>query len=111
VVPSSCTTFLGSSTPVIKLPRHLVGLFTCDMLVDPWDTTNRSNLPFHSSICNILTGIHLSSCVDGLDLGRVLLHPNPVFLSIESQMGEPAQSWCYSIESWEIFKWFEYFYS
>jgi hypothetical protein len=41
----------------------------------------------------------------------VLLHPNPVFLSIESRMGEPAQLWCYSIESWEIFKQFEYFFS
>jgi hypothetical protein len=39
---------------VIKLPRHLVGLFTCDMLIYPWDTINQSNLPFHSSICNIL---------------------------------------------------------
>jgi hypothetical protein len=34
----------------------------------------------------------LSSCVAGLDLGRVLLHPNPVFLSIESGMDEPTQS-------------------
>jgi hypothetical protein len=41
----------------------------------------------------------------------LLLHPNPVFLSIESWMDEPAQSWCYSIESWETFKRFKYFYS
>jgi hypothetical protein len=41
----------------------VVGLFTHDMLIDPWDTTNQSNLPFHSSICSILIGIHLSSCV------------------------------------------------
>jgi hypothetical protein len=69
----------GIINPSDQATKALVGLFTLDMLVNPWDTTNRSNLPFHASICNILTGIHLSSCVDGLDLGRVLLHPNPVF--------------------------------
>jgi hypothetical protein len=79
VVTSSCTTFLGLSTPAIKLPRHLVGLFIHNMDRGPWDNTNQSSLSFHSSVCNILTGIHFSSCVDGLDSGRVLLHPNPVF--------------------------------
>jgi hypothetical protein len=47
---------------------------------------------FHSFVCNILVGIHLSWYVDSMDLGTVLLHPNPVFLSIESRMDEPAQS-------------------
>ncbi len=48
------------------------------MLIDQWDTTNRSSPSFHSSVCNILAGIHLSLCADGLDLLRVLLHPDPV---------------------------------
>jgi hypothetical protein len=104
VVTSSCTTFLGLSTPVIKLSRHLVGLFIHNMDRGPWDTTNQSSLSFHSSVHNILTGIHLSSCVDGLDSGRVLLHPNPVFCcSIESWMDESTQSWHYLTECWETF--------
>jgi hypothetical protein len=48
---------------------------------------------FYSSICNILFGIHLSWCVDGLDLGRVLLHPNPVFCqSSHKHMSQPDRN-------------------
>jgi hypothetical protein len=32
-------------------------------------------------------------------------------LSIESRMYESTRSWHHLTESWEIFKWFEYFYS
>jgi hypothetical protein len=92
VAPLSCTTFLGSSTPVIKLSRYLVGLFICNMLVAPWDTTNWSNRSFHCSVCNTLAGIHLSLCIDGLDLGRVLLHPNPAlfYQSSHKWMSQPS---------------------
>jgi hypothetical protein len=45
---------------------------------------------FYSSVCNILAGIHLSLCVDGLDSGRVLLHPNPALCqSSHERMSRP----------------------
>jgi hypothetical protein len=48
------------------------------------------NIYIYSSVCNILVGIHLSWCVDGLDSGRVLLHPNPVFCqSSHKHMSQP----------------------
>jgi hypothetical protein len=99
--------------------KHIIAAITCWLVVAFCDRTffllslnpPRTFKKFHSSVCNILLGIYLSWYVDGLDSGRVLLHKNPVFLSIESWMDEPAQSWCYSIELWETFKWFKYFYS
>jgi hypothetical protein len=78
--------------------KHIIAAITCWLVVAFHDRTffllsltPPRTFKFHSSVCNILLGIHLSWYVEGLDLGRVLLHPNPVFLSIESRMDEPAQ--------------------
>jgi hypothetical protein len=38
-------------------------------------------------VCNILAGIHLSWCVDGLDSGRVLLHLNHVLCLMGNVLG------------------------
>jgi hypothetical protein len=42
---------------------------------------------------------------------HLLLHPNPVFLSIKSRTYESIWSWCHLTESWEQFSGVKYFYS
>jgi hypothetical protein len=66
--------------------KHIIAAITCWFVVAFRDRTffllsltPPRTFKFHSSVCNILLGIHLSWYVDGLDLRRVLLHPNPVF--------------------------------
>jgi hypothetical protein len=66
--------------------KHIIAAITCWLIVAFHDRTffllsltPPKTLKFYSSVCNILVGIHLSWCVDGLDSGRVLLHPNPIF--------------------------------
>jgi hypothetical protein len=66
--------------------KHIIAAITCWLVVAFRDRTffllsltPPRTFKFHSSVCNILLGIHLSWYVDGLDSGRVLLHPNPVF--------------------------------
>ncbi len=52
------------------LPKHLSFILLCATY--PW------------------VGVHLSWCVDGLDSGRVLLHPNPVFCQLSHKcMSQP----------------------
>ena len=77
--------------------KHIIAAITCWLVVAICDRTlfllsltPPKTFKFYSSICNILFGIHLSWCVDGLDLGRVLLHPNPVFCqSSHKHMSQP----------------------
>jgi hypothetical protein len=98
--------------------KHIIAAITCWLVVAFRDRTffllsltPPRTFKFHSSVCNILLGIHLSWYVDGLDSGRVLLHPNPVFLSIESRTYESIWSWRHLTESWEQFSGVKYFYS
>jgi hypothetical protein len=66
--------------------KHIIATVTCWLIVAfrnrtffLLSLTPPKTFKFYYSVCNILVGIHLSWCVDGLDSGRVLLHPNPVF--------------------------------
>jgi hypothetical protein len=98
--------------------KHIIAAITCWLVVAFRDRTffllsltPPRTFKFHSSVCNIHLGIHLSWYVDGLDSGRVLLHPNPVFLSIKSRTYESIWSWCHLTESWEQLSGVKYFYS
>jgi hypothetical protein len=78
-----------------------------------------------SSFCHWLLPEHLSFifCVQHtswnpfvlvcrrLGFGEGVVAPKSCILSIESRMYESTWSWRHLTESWEIFKWFEYFYS
>jgi hypothetical protein len=60
--------------------KHIIAAVTCWLLVVAFcnrtffllSLTPPKTFKFYSSVCNILVGIHLSWCVDGLN-------PNPVF--------------------------------
>jgi hypothetical protein len=111
----------------IPLPRHktcltlvarvysrnisIISLLMESFLMNNTPRLDGCALPFKRGYMYVVVNWYLIRIVSTCIIWLLLLHPNPVFLSIESWMGEPAQSWCYSIESWEIFKRFEYFYS
>jgi hypothetical protein len=77
--------------------KHIIAAITCWLVVASRDRTffllsltPPKTFKFYPSVCNILVGIHLSWCVDGLDSGRVLLHPNPVFCQLSHEcMSQP----------------------
>jgi hypothetical protein len=65
--------------------KHIIAAVTCWLIVVAFRDRTFFLLSltppktFIFSVCNILVGVHLSWCVDGLDSGRVLFHPNPLF--------------------------------
>jgi hypothetical protein len=66
--------------------KHIIATLTCWLVVAFCNRTffllsltPPKTFKFHSSVCDILVGIPLSWYVDGLDSGKLLLHPNPVF--------------------------------
>jgi hypothetical protein len=98
--------------------NHIIATVTCWLVVAFRDRTffllsltPPKTFKFHSSVCNILVGIHLSWYVDGLDSGRVLLHPNPVFCqSSHERMSRPDRDVVWPNRG-KTFSGFNFFYS